>query len=83
MEHVDEVHVPNIIRDFEQCGVVYLTHATPGQGGFHHVNEQPAEYWIGKMSVRGFVFDWDETKRLRAMYPDRPYGVPKLLVFKQ
>jgi predicted TPR repeat methyltransferase len=34
--------------------LVYFTAATPGQGGQHHVNEQPAPYWIEKFQMRGF-----------------------------
>ena len=31
--------------------------ATPGQGGYEHVNEQPNEYWIRKFDARGFRYD--------------------------
>ena len=34
--------------------IVAITHALPGQGGHHHVNCQPAEYWIEKMAARGY-----------------------------
>jgi SAM-dependent methyltransferase len=42
------------------CGLsnlIFLTAATPGQGGDDHVNEQPQEYWIEKFTQRGLVFD--------------------------
>ena len=32
-----------------------MTHALPGQGGHHHVNCQPPEYWIEKMARRGYA----------------------------
>ncbi len=32
----------------------YFSAAVPGQGGTHHVNEQPHEYWIQKFAHRGF-----------------------------
>jgi hypothetical protein len=35
--------------------VVAMTHAAPGQRGHHHVNCQPADYWIEHMASRGFV----------------------------
>jgi len=31
-----------------------MTHAVPGQAGHHHVNCQPAEYWVEKLATRGF-----------------------------
>jgi hypothetical protein len=34
-----------------------MTHAVPGQGGHHHVNCQPAEYWIEKMRKRNYRLD--------------------------
>jgi methylase of polypeptide subunit release factors len=44
---------------------VYFTGATPGQGGDHHVNEQPHEYWVEKLARRGFVLVEDATRRFR------------------
>jgi hypothetical protein len=34
-----------------------LTYVPPGQPGWHHVNCQPAEYWIEKMRAIEFRFD--------------------------
>jgi hypothetical protein len=31
-----------------------MTHALQGQEGYHHVNCQPASYWIALMGQRGF-----------------------------
>ena len=44
---------------------VFFSAATPGQGGHHHLNEQPHEYWIEKFKDRGFAVDEDRTKRVR------------------
>lgn len=39
--------------------IVLFSAATPGQGGEHHVNEQPPEYWRRKFRARGYdAFDW-------------------------
>jgi hypothetical protein len=39
--------------------VILFSAAIPGQGGEHHVNEQPLEYWRGKFAARGYdVFDF-------------------------
>lgn len=29
--------------------------ATPGQGGYRHVNEQPHEYWLNRFEDRGYA----------------------------
>ena len=44
---------------------VYFTGATPGQGGDHHVNEQPHQYWVDKLARRGFDLADDATRALR------------------
>lgn len=34
-----------------------MTAATPGQGGTHHVNLQPREYWQENFKSRGYQYD--------------------------
>src|SRR5690349_4524884 len=38
-------------------GGLVFTAATPGQGGLDHVNEQPHEYWIQKLTRSGLSYD--------------------------
>lgn len=39
--------------------IVLFSAAVPHQGGEHHVNEQPIEYWRRKFAARGYAaFDW-------------------------
>lgn len=54
VEHVEGVHVGNVLETFNLADVVAMTHAFPGQPGHHHVNCQPTEYWIDKMAAIGF-----------------------------
>jgi hypothetical protein len=35
--------------------LVMFSAAVPGQGGEHHINEQPLEYWREKFRARGYV----------------------------
>jgi hypothetical protein len=42
---------------FQKGNYVIMSGATPGQGGYHHVNEQPREYWIDKFAEYGFTYD--------------------------
>jgi hypothetical protein len=46
---------------------IFLTHALPGQGGYHHVNEQNAEYWIDKIESLNFRFNSLLSEYLRAI----------------
>lgn len=65
VEHVWEDFSQNFIEDFKQCRYVAMTYAEPGQGGHHHVNEQPEEYWIEKMESNGFKYLKSDTEVLR------------------
>jgi SAM-dependent methyltransferase len=65
--------------------VVYMTAATPGQGGTDHVNEQPNEYWIGKFEKLGFAYA-EETSEVRQKWlsagVDR-HRAKNLLIFRR
>ena len=67
-EHIPEeaevIFIDNIVRHATE-GVV-LSWAVAGQGGHHHVNEQPNDHIIEKMQDRGFVKSDSWTQRLRA-----------------
>ena len=59
-EHIDPEHaglfVDNLVRHGD---VILFSAAVPHQGGEHHVNEQPPEYWRARFAERGYdVFDW-------------------------
>lgn len=76
VEHVEEQHIPNFVATFQCARMVLMTHAEPGQAGWHHVNCQPADYWKGVLSAAGFDFDETLTEAARemaGMNPD-PYN---------
>jgi hypothetical protein len=54
-EHILADKVDNFLDTLTNGRVVAMTHALPGQEGYHHVNCQPAEYWIELMAKRGYV----------------------------
>lgn len=58
-EHIDPSFVDNYIGTLCNGKIVAMTHALPGQEGHHHVNCQPAEYWIDLMRKRGYVLSRD------------------------
>lgn len=47
-----ETFVDNLCR--HASGLVLFSAAPPGQGGEHHVNEQPYEHWRAKFRARGY-----------------------------
>jgi FkbM family methyltransferase len=83
VEHVHERFVPNFLASFRSCKYVCLTHATPGQGGYLHFNEQPTEYWVEKMGAIGYRHVEEETKYLRSTGPETLYGRRTLTFFER
>jgi SAM-dependent methyltransferase len=58
VEHVEECFAPNFVATLASVtGLLLMTHAFPGQGGHHHVNCRPPEYWARMMSAAGFQLD--------------------------
>lgn len=74
VEHVEERYLPHYLAAFQACEIVLMTHAVPGQGGWHHVNLKPADYWIGAMAAIGYRLDDELTGQARALATDCPGG---------
>ena len=70
-EHLPESLADNYVRVISQFSpVVIMSAATVGQGGLDHVNEQPHEYWIEKMQRRGFDYDEEASRQVRAEWAE-------------
>lgn len=82
VEHVEEQYLPNYMATFQCCHRVCLTYATPGQTGFHHVNEQPFEYWQYKMEQYGFKHCPEDTAWMRATDLGAAWGRKTLCLFR-
>lgn len=53
LEHLPESAADTIVDSIcRSAPVAIITAATPGQGGTHHVNEKPHNYWINKFENR-------------------------------
>src|SRR5687767_3993056 len=51
-----DVFIDNLVAHSD---VVLFSAAVPNQGGEHHVNEQPPQYWRERFTARGYApFDW-------------------------
>lgn len=67
LEHVAAENEPCYMAALVKCRYLAITAALPGFGGHHHVNEQPAEYWIERFEAHGFRHDPEFTETLRAI----------------
>lgn len=64
-EHLPEQYADILVNTLtEASDTIVMTAATPGQGGTHHVNEQPPEYWHRKFESRGFEYDRESVEVL-------------------
>jgi SAM-dependent methyltransferase len=66
VEHVDERYVPNFLETFKSARWLMMTHALPGQPGWHHVNCRDDAYWKDMLDVAGFDFDEMLTEHARS-----------------
>ena len=59
-EHLPAERAAGFVDNLARHGdVILFSAAVPHQGGEHHVNEQPPEYWRRLFAERGYeVFDW-------------------------
>ncbi len=64
LEHVYEKYIANFMPSFQKAQYAFITAAPPGQGGHHHVNEQPKEYWIKVFDECGFDYLKDDSVQI-------------------
>ena len=59
-EHIAAEHADTFVANLVKHGdVILFSAAVPHQGGEHHVNEQPPEYWRERFASHGYdAFDW-------------------------
>ena len=67
VEHVEERYVDHFLTAFRRGRLLLMTHALPGQPGWHHVNCQNSAYWIENVEAAGFVHDAELTKQTRLL----------------
>lgn len=66
-EHLEEKFADTLVGSLVESADrwIYLTAATPGQGGLDHVNEQPHSYWVEKLRAKGFELVPGLTAKIR------------------
>jgi len=67
LEHIPAEFETVVLDNVDRAAAhgVVLSWAVPGQRGFHHVNNHPAEYVNKVMRKRGFRLDVKASRRLR------------------
>ncbi len=67
VEHIEEKYLDNLLSSL-LCGkFIVMTHALPGQDGYHHVNCQPPEYWIEHLQMRRCSLLEADSMRVRSL----------------
>lgn len=82
VEHVDEKYIDNFLSTFKMAKKIFMTHAVPGQEGYHHVNCQTSSYWIKKIENIGYKYNNDMSIYLRSI-TDRMHVKNTLLLFEK
>jgi SAM-dependent methyltransferase len=68
-EHIPEEFSGALLENLAGLGgTLILSCAPPGQGGRHHVNEQPKRYWVKRLAARGYVYNRKETGLLQEAF---------------
>lgn len=67
VEHISENHISELLRVLGSGRTIAMTHAAPGQPGHNHVNCQPAEYWVEKITSAGYVLNQADTDHGRRL----------------
>jgi len=77
LEHVHEAQSSAVLANVTRgAALVILSCAPPGQGGHHHVNEQPRRYWVARMAELGWRYDRRETGALERHFMAHRDRVP-------
>jgi cyclopropane fatty-acyl-phospholipid synthase-like methyltransferase len=65
VEHIEEKFLENLLASLANGEYIFMTHAIPGQDGYHHVNCQESEYWIKHLENKNFQLLERESTILR------------------
>lgn len=67
VEHIEEIFLENLLNSLSNGNYIFMTHAVPGQTGYHHVNCQNSEYWINHLANKNFKLLETESNKLREL----------------
>jgi SAM-dependent methyltransferase len=70
VEHIEEKFLDNLLASLACGKFILMTNALPGQGGYHHVNEQTTEYWIEHLKRYNCEVLIEDSNRVRRLAKD-------------
>lgn len=80
VEHVEAKYAENYLQTIDLGRVLYLSTPPPNFGGWHHVNEQPEDYWIALFGSHDWQQDIEATAWVR-QHGDHIFSRRQGLVF--
>lgn len=67
VEHIEEQYLDNLLDTLCNGKILLMTHAVPGQEGWHHVNCQESSYWIEHLKNRNFIVDVAQSRYIQKL----------------
>jgi hypothetical protein len=67
VEHIEEKYLGNLLNSLLSGKIILMTHAVPGQEGYHHVNLQTSDYWIRQLNSVGCAILVEDSNRIRKL----------------
>lgn len=67
VEHIEAAFVDNLVDTLVNGRWVLMTHAVPGQRGWHHVNCQPTEYWVDQLAKKNYTLLGEHSKKIQQL----------------
>lgn len=67
VEHIEAKFVDHLINTLINGRCILMTHAVPGQRGWHHVNCQSTEYWVDLLCKKNYILLEDHSKKIQAL----------------
>lgn len=85
VEHIEEKYLDNLLTTLTCGNYLLMTHAVPGQKGYHHVNCQPSQYWITHLKNKGFFLLENESLEIRnlAIIDNARWIAQNAMIFKK
>lgn len=68
LEHLEKAFARQAARNLTSLGDTLCISACPLEGGFHHLNPQPREYWIKIFEHLGFGYSGKEVEYLQNIF---------------
>jgi len=81
VEHIQEKHLDNLLAVLTRGKLLAMTHAGVGQGGWHHVNCKPEQYWIQHLESVGMKLLPVETQAGRLLCDPSHHFAQRGLIF--